>query len=62
MAKLHLAQIEYLSQDLIIHIQNAHNLIGRGTFELDCVQRTLKMLLTVQEQWMGEMEAGSEKF
>ena len=56
MAKLHLAQIEYLSQDLIDHVRNANNLIGRGKHELDLVQQTLKVLLTVQDQWIREME------
>ena len=66
MAKLDVAQINYLSQDLIIHIQNAQNLIGQGTFELDRAQKTLKMLLNAQDQWMretdGRNEIGSEKF
>jgi len=62
MAKLDVAQINYLSQDLIVHIQNAQNLIGQGTFELDRAQRTLKMLLSAQDQWMGEMEFASKEF
>ena len=62
MAKMYVAQIEYLSQDLIHHIQNAHNLIGRGTFELDRAQKSLKMLLEVQDQWIHEMKLDSEKF
>jgi hypothetical protein len=62
MAKLHLAQIEYISQDLIIHIQNVQNLIGQGTFELGRAQKSLKMLLNAQDQWMREMESGSEEF
>lgn len=39
---------------------NAHNLIGRGTFELDRAQRTLKMLINVQDQWVQEMELEAE--
>jgi hypothetical protein len=61
MAKLHIAQLEYLSQELIDHVRNAHNLIGRGTFELDRAQKTLKMLVNVQEQWAQEMELEAEE-
>ena len=60
MAKLHIAQLEYLSQELTDHVRNAHNLIGRGTFELDRAQKTLKMLVSVQEQWVQEMELEAE--
>ncbi|MBP9692091.1 MAG: hypothetical protein KBD90_02025 [Alphaproteobacteria bacterium] len=60
MALLHLAQLEYLSQELTDHLRNAHNLIGRGTFELDRAQRTLKMLINVQDQWVQEMELEAE--
>jgi hypothetical protein len=62
MAKLDVAQINYLSQDLIVHIQNAQNLIGQGTFELDRAQKSLKMLLNAQDQWMREMKSASEEF
>lgn len=61
MAKLQIAQIEYLSQDLIDSIQNARNLIGRGTYELNRAQKTLKILLSLQEQWMSETDLDSEK-
>ncbi len=61
MAKLDVAQINYLSQDLIIHIQNVQNLIGQGTFELDRAQKSLKMLLNAQDQWMREIEPASEE-
>lgn len=59
MAKLHVAQIEYLSQELIDHVKNANNLIGRGALELDRAQKTLKMLVTIQDQWVSEMELDS---
>lgn len=59
MAKLHVAQIEYLSQELIDHVKNANNLIGRGALELDRAQKTLKMLVTIQDQWISEMELDS---
>lgn len=62
MAKLDVAQINYLSQDLIAHIQNVQNLIGQGTFELDRAQKSLKMLLNAQDQWIREIESASEKF
>jgi len=61
MTKLHIAQLEYLSQELIEHVKNAHNLIGRGSTELDRAQRALKMLINVQEQWVHEMELDSEQ-
>ena len=60
MAALHITQIEYLSQELIDHVRNAHNLIGRGTFELDRAQKTLKLLVTIQDQWISEMKLDSE--
>lgn len=60
MAALHIAQIEYLSQELIDHVRNAHNLIGRGAFELDRAQKTLKMLVSVQEQWIHEKDSDFE--
>ena len=61
MAKLHIAQLEYLSQELTDHVRNAHNLIGRGTSELDRAQRALKMLINVQDQWVNEMELEAEE-
>lgn len=60
MAKLNLAQIEYLSQELIDHLRNAHNLMGRGKFELDLAQRALKALLNAQDRWIREDELDSE--
>lgn len=56
MANLHLAQIEYLSQQLIDQVKNANNLIVRSKFELDLVQQTLKTFLTVHEEWIVERE------
>jgi hypothetical protein len=47
MANLHIAQIEYLSQELSEHVKNVNNLIARGKFELDLVQQTLRTLVTV---------------
>lgn len=61
MANLHLAQIEYLSQELIDHMRNAHNLFGRGTIELEHAQKTLKRLIAVQDQWMDERKLDSEQ-
>ena len=45
MANLHIAQIEYLSQELFEHVKNVNNLIARGKFELDLVQQTLRFIL-----------------
>lgn len=55
-------QIEYLSQELIDHVKNANNLIGRGALELDRAQKSLKMLLNAQDQWMREIESASKEF
>lgn len=61
MAHLHVAQIEYLSQELIEHMRNAYNLFGRGTSELEKAQRALTMLVTIQDQWMHERDLDSEQ-
>ena len=50
MAHIHMAQIAYLSQDLIEHIKNANNLIVRSKYELDRIHHVTKMLLTVHEE------------
>lgn len=50
MARLHLAQIAHLSQDLIEHLTNAQNLQMRNKHELDRMQQIVKMLCTVQEE------------
>ncbi len=57
MAHLHVAQIEYLSQQLIDQVKNVNNLIVRGKFELDLTQQTLRSLLTV----CGELHAEKER-
>lgn len=61
MAKLYLAQIEYLSQQLIDQVKNANNLIVRSKFELDLVQQTLKVFLTVHEEWIVDKELDHER-
>jgi hypothetical protein len=61
MAALHIAQLEYLSQELIEHVKNARNLIESGASELERVQRALKMLINVQDQWVHEMKLDSEE-
>ena len=50
MAHLHVAQIAYLSQQLIEHIKNANNLIARGKFELGLIQQTTIALLKVYDE------------
>lgn len=50
MAHIHMAQIAYLSQDLIEHVTNANNLMARNKHELDRIQQIVKMLLTVHEE------------
>jgi|GEM_PF-2818076 len=56
MAHLHVAQIEYLSQQLIDQVKNANNLIVRGKFELDLIQQTLRTLLIVSNELVVEKE------
>lgn len=50
MAHLHMAQIAYLSQDLIEHLTNAQNLTMRNKHELDRMQQIVKMLCTVHKE------------
>ncbi len=61
MARLHLAQIAYLSQQLIDQVKNVNNLIVRGKFELELVQETLGTLLTVCGEWVSEGEHDHEQ-
>ena len=57
MAHLHVAQIEYLSQELIDHVKNVNNLIARGKFELDLVQQTLRALSIVCNEVVVEEDS-----
>jgi len=50
MAHLHMAQIAYLSQDLIEHVTHANNLVMRTQQQLDHISRIVKMLCTVHEE------------
>ncbi len=50
MAHLYVAQIGYLSQDLIERIRNANNLIVSSKVELDLMHHTAKMLLNVFDE------------
>lgn len=61
MAYLHVAQIEYLSQQLIDQVKNANNLIVRGKFELDLIQQTLRTLLIVCNELVLEKEHDHEQ-
>lgn len=61
MAKLYLAQIEYLSQQLIDQTKNVNNLIVRGKLELDLIQQTLRALLIVCNEWVVEKELDHEQ-
>ncbi len=56
MAHLHIAQIEYLSQDLIEHVKNANNLIMRSKHELARIQQIAIMFLTVLEELEKDTE------
>ena len=61
MAKLHLAQIAYLSQQLNDQVININHLITRGKFELDLTQRTLRAFLIVCNEWVAEQENDNEQ-
>ena len=58
MAHLHVAQIGYLSQDLIQRITNANNLIVRSKVELDLMHQTVKMLLNVFDELEKDLNHG----
>lgn len=45
-----MAQIAYLTQDLIEHIHNANNLLARSKYELARIQQTTQLLATVHEE------------
>lgn len=60
MANLHIAQIEYLSQELSEHIKNVNNLIVRGKFELDLIQQTLRAFVMVCNEVVLEKELDAE--
>jgi hypothetical protein len=61
MAALYLAQIAYLSQQLIEQTKNVNNLIVRGKFELDLIQQTLRTLLIVCNELVIEKESDHEQ-
>lgn len=50
MAHLHVAQIAYLTQELIEHTTQANNLLMRTKYELDRIQQTTKMLVNVHDE------------
>ncbi|MBP6952749.1 MAG: hypothetical protein KBD36_06740 [Alphaproteobacteria bacterium] len=56
---MHSAQFTFQCVCHVDHVKNANNLIGRGALELDRAQKTLKMLVTIQDQWVSEMELDS---
>lgn len=49
MAKLYVAQIAHLSQDLIEHVTNANNLMMRSKYELDRISQITKTLCEVYD-------------
>jgi hypothetical protein len=56
MAHLHVAQIAYLTQDLIEHIHNANNLLYRCKYELGRIQQTTQMLATAHDELEKDLE------
>ena len=51
MARLHVAQIAYLSQQLIEQVNLTNNLITRGKVELDSIHQTIKTLMMVFDEF-----------
>ncbi|OJW51020.1 MAG: hypothetical protein BGO67_11835 [Alphaproteobacteria bacterium 41-28] len=62
MAKLHVAQIEYLSQQLIDQINNANHLIVKSKHELYLAQLTIRSLLAVYDEWVVERELDNKSY
>lgn len=56
MAHLHMAQIAYLSQDLIEHVTNANNLVMRTKHELERISQITKSLCMVHEELEEDWE------
>ncbi len=59
MARLHLAQIAYLAQDLIEHVKNANNLIVRSKVELDRIHQTTVTLMMVFAEFETDLDDDS---
>lgn len=55
-----MAQIAYLSQELIEHLTLATNLVMRNKHELENMQRTIKLLCTVHEELEKDWRDGRE--
>ena len=60
MAHLHMAQIAYLSQDLIEHLTIATNLVMRNKYELERMQQLMKTLCTVHEELEKDLQYARE--
>lgn len=56
MAHLHVAQIAYLTQDLIEHVTIAMNLVMRNKYELERMQQITKMLCTAYEDLEKDLQ------
>ena len=54
MARLTLAQVEYLSQDLTHHFKDFKCQIFKASLELEKTQKILKSLVETYEQWLRE--------
>jgi len=54
MAKLTLAQIEYLSQQLTSQFKDFKSLTFKAWLELELALETLKNLLKTYDQWLAE--------
>ena len=49
MAALHIVQLAHLSQELIGHIIQAQNQLGRAKVELDRIQEVTKLIVNVHD-------------
>ncbi len=54
MAKLTLAQIEYLSQEITSQFKDVKYLTVEACCKLEYVQQNLRNLITTYEQWLTE--------
>jgi hypothetical protein len=61
MAKLTLAQVEYLSQHLTDQFKDVKHFISKASLELEMARKTLNELLTNYDQWVDEKGVDYER-
>jgi uncharacterized protein YgbK (DUF1537 family) len=60
MAKLTLAQVEYLSQHLTDQFKDVERFASKASLELEMARKTLNELLRTYDQWIVEKEIDNE--